>query len=62
MKYAKATKTYGLKYVKLDLESSRIFLFTDALFGNALEGSSQITLNIAMVDESNNTSIFALWK
>lgn len=57
VKYAEATRTYELKYVKLDLELPRIILLTDASFGNALEGSSQTAFTIPMADGSNSDNI-----
>jgi len=57
IKYCKKTKDIGLKFVKLDLDSTKIVLFTDSSFANAKNLKSQLGFVIALVDKENNANI-----
>lgn len=50
-------KTRGLRFVKLDIKSLKLVVFTDASFANNPDLSSQIGFVIALVDDANNANI-----
>lgn len=47
----------GLDFVKLDLDTTRLVLITDASFANARDMKSQIRYLILIVDAYNNCNI-----
>ncbi len=49
--------TRGLRFVKLDLISLKLVIFTNASFANNHDLSSQIGFVITLVDRSNNANI-----
>lgn len=57
VKWCKKTSDIGLNYVPLDLESTKLVLFTDASFANARNHKSQLGFIVAMVDDKMNTNI-----
>ena len=52
-----ATKHIGLKFVKLDIKTIRLLLFTDASFANCNNLKSQIGFLLVLADGSNNANI-----
>ena len=53
----KATREMGLRFVKLDPETLRLVLFTDASFANSDNLSSQMGFVIVIADGQNNANI-----
>lgn len=51
------TEEMGVRYVALDLATSRLVLFTDASFSNVKYLKSQLRFVILMADESNNANL-----
>jgi hypothetical protein len=47
----------GLKFVKLDVDTLRLLVFTDASFANNKDLSSQIGYVLVLADASNNANI-----
>ena len=47
----------GLKFVRLDIDTLRLIVFTDASFANNADASSQIGFVIVLADEQNNANI-----
>src|ERR1700709_2530677 len=50
-------QTRGLRFVKLDRNSLRLFVFTDSSFANNKDHSSQIGYVLALADKSNKANI-----
>jgi hypothetical protein len=57
VRYCRETEGIGLNFVQLDPASLRIFLFTDASFGNAENLSSQLGFVIVLADDSGNANV-----
>lgn len=55
--FMKDTCSQGLDYVKLDLNSARIVLVTDASFANTRDLKSQLRYIILMVNEAGNFNV-----
>ena len=47
----------GLRFVKLDKNSLKLVVFTDASFANNADNTSQISFIITLADKNNNTNI-----
>ena len=54
---AKSTASMGLKYCKLNPDTVEQYLFTDASFGNAENGASQVGFVLCLVDGNTNANI-----
>ncbi len=55
--YCRSTSQQGLNFIKLDLESCRLALFTDSSFANGSNFKSQLGFIILLVDKFNNCNI-----
>lgn len=55
--YCKETSDTGLNFVRLDLTSVRIAMFTDSSFANADNYKSQLGFVLLLVDDSNNCNL-----
>ena len=49
--------TRGLRFVRLDIQSLKLMVFTDASFANKQDLSSQIGFIIVLTDKSNRANI-----